>query len=285
MTIKTRKEIYFKSIFLTFFVFFITKSLKSSAEAAFFGKFKQGEAVIGHITEPLESVLLDGEQVPFNKEGWFVLGFDREAKSESLFVINYKNKAQESKKLEITKANWDIQRIEGLEPKKVTPPKEELERIKKEEEIIAKVRENIAKEAFFLEEGFAKPLDELKISSVYGSQRILNGIPKSPHFGIDFAANKGVPVYAIADGIISLTYKDMYYSGNVVMINHGLSLQSIYIHLDKIKVSNNQKVKKGEIIGLVGSTGRATGPHLHLGVSVKDKRINPLSLLNIVVEK
>ena len=121
---------------------------------------------------------------------------------------------------------------------------------------------------------------EGRISGVFGSQRILNGKPRSPHKGLDIAAPEGTLIKADADGVISLVHHDMYLMGKSVMIDHGHGLQSIYIHMNDILVTEGQFVKKGDTVGKVGMTGRATGPHLHWGVSLKGTALDPQLLIN-----
>jgi murein DD-endopeptidase MepM/ murein hydrolase activator NlpD len=139
------------------------------------------------------------------------------------------------------------------------------------------------KEALFAQ-GFVKPIEKGRISSVFGSQRILNGVPKSPHNGIDIAVPSGTPVKAMSDGKVILSADDFYYAGNFIILDHGLGLNSMYLHLSQTLVEEGQYVKKGEIIGKVGTTGRSTGPHLHWSVQWYNKRVDPDSVFNFFVD-
>ena len=122
---------------------------------------------------------------------------------------------------------------------------------------------------------------EHKHTGVFGSQRILNGKPRNIHNGLDFGAETGDSIRAITDGIVRIAGDNFFYNGNFVLLDHGQGLSSVYLHMSKIIATNGQKVKKGEVIGLVGSTGRATGPHLHLGVQWYGKRIDPMCLFEL----
>ena len=129
--------------------------------------------------------------------------------------------------------------------------------------------------------GFIRPIKGGRISSVFGSQRILNGIPKNMHNGLDIAVPRGTPVLAMADAVVNLTTDNFYYAGNYIVLDHGQGLNSMYLHLSEILVEEGQRVNKGDVIGKVGTTGRSTGPHLHWGVQWYSKRIDPEHILNI----
>ena len=170
-----------------------------------------------------------------------------------------------------------------MNQKYVSPPKSELERIKLERKSTQKAKQSIGevKEALF-KNGFQKPIKKGRITGIFGSQRILNGVPKNPHNGIDIAVPKGTPVKAIADGKVIFSADNFYYAGNFIIIDHGLGLNSMYLHLDESLVKEGQFVKKGEQIGKVGTTGRSTGPHLHWAVQWFDKRVDPNSTFNFM---
>ena len=121
---------------------------------------------------------------------------------------------------------------------------------------------------------FSSPVKNGKVSQNFGKRRFFNNEPRSPHSGIDIKAPKKTPVYAINSGKVALVLKH-YFSGNVIFINHGESLVSMYAHLNSVNVKIGQNVKKGEMIGRVGSTGRATGPHLHFSMYLNANPINP----------
>ena len=180
--------------------------------------------------------------------------------------------------LKISPTKWNIQRVSGVEQHKVTPSKSHQEEINRELKDVNKALA-LRSDYEFWREGFILPVKG-RISGYFGNQRIFNGVPKSPHSGTDIAASEGTPVKASGSGEVVLSGKDYFYTGNMVIVDHGGSLQTIYAHLQKSAVKQGDYVKQGDIIGYVGKTGRATGPHLHWGASVNGVRFNPYSLLN-----
>ena len=143
--------------------------------------------------------------------------------------------------------------------------------------IARKVDSNLS----FFKEKFITPVDDAIITGVYGSQRILNGIPKWPHYGLDFAKKKGEPVKAMNNGIVTLSESDLYYTGGTIIFDHGHGISTLYMHLEKIFVKVGDHVKKGDVVGTVGATGRATGPHLDIRLNWYDVRLDPASIIKI----
>ena len=166
-----------------------------------------------------------------------------------------------------------------MDEKQVTPPEEVYERIKSENKLIAEARA-IETDLDFFKDKFIIPVDDAIITGVYGSQRILNGIPKWPHYGLDFAQKEGTPVKAMLDGIVTLAEPDLYYTGGTLIFDHGHGISTLYMHLNEIFVKKGQKVKQGEIIGTVGATGRATGAHLDVRLNWFAVRLDPATVLN-----
>jgi murein DD-endopeptidase MepM/ murein hydrolase activator NlpD len=250
------------------------------------GKAAPGNMLIAEFTDKadaanVKTVLLDNTKIKPDSSGIFIFGFDRDDSGHHFLKVEFNNGHKIDKEIDLTERKYEEQKL-NVKQKFVTPPKKELNRIKREGEVIREARSKIGiiDSAFFLP-GFIKPVKEGRITSVFGSTRILNGIPKSMHNGIDIAAPKGTAVYAATDGIVRLTGKNFYYSGNLILLDHGQGLSSIYIHLNKILVKKGQRVFKGQLIGEIGTTGRSTGPHLHWGVQWYDRRIDPLSLLGL----
>ncbi|MBF0133071.1 MAG: M23 family metallopeptidase [Magnetococcales bacterium] len=126
-------------------------------------------------------------------------------------------------------------------------------------------------------QGFQQPITG-RFSGVFGSRRIINGIPKRPHNGVDIAAPRGTPVPAVAAGLVALVGKDYFFTGNTIVIHHGHGVISLYAHLDTIAVAQGEWINQGHIIGKVGTTGRSTGPHLHWGMMVRGLRVDPMRL-------
>jgi murein DD-endopeptidase MepM/ murein hydrolase activator NlpD len=183
----------------------------------------------------------------------------------------------EERHLAIAPRQYAVQRIEGLPPAMVTPPPETLARIKAEQEKINQARATVIREALYAA-GFTWPVTG-PISGVYGSQRILNGQPRAPHMGVDIAAPGRTPVRAPADGVITLAESDLYYTGGTIILDHGLGLSSIFLHMSRIEAHVGERVRQGDEIGQVGATGRATGPHLHWGMNWQDAKLDPALLV------
>ncbi|MDX1656399.1 MAG: M23 family metallopeptidase [Candidatus Competibacteraceae bacterium] len=241
------------------------------------GPATQGGLLVGRI-EPGGQVSLEGRTLRVSPQGVFLLGFGRDAPQKMVLEASYPNGRREQRVLYITPRQYDIQRIDGLPPSKVTPMGEEtLARIRREAAMVARVRERDDPRQDFLS-GFDWPAQG-RISGVYGSQRILNGQPRQPHYGIDIAAPRGTPVTAPADGVVTMVAPDLYYSGGTLILDHGHGLSSAFLHLDRITVAEGQKVRRGEKIAEVGATGRATGPHLDWRVNWFEERIDPQLLL------
>ena len=237
------------------------------------GALSQGGLVTGR-TVPGTEVRLDGRPVRVGADGRFLLGFGREAAPEAVLELTLPDGTLARRTLAIEQRSYDIQRIDGLQPEKVTPPEEVLARIADERAMVAVVRKVDRPEPWF-ETGFVWPVTG-PISGVYGSQRILNGEPKWPHFGVDVAVPVGTPVVAPADGLVVVAHDDMYYSGGTVLLDHGYGLTSAYLHLHEVSVAEGQMLRQGDRLGSVGATGRVTGAHLDWRFNWFDRRLDPV---------
>jgi murein DD-endopeptidase MepM/ murein hydrolase activator NlpD len=162
----------------------------------------------------------------------------------------------------------------------VTPPEEIYERIKKDNKLIAKARA-VDTSLNYFKDKFIIPVDDAIITGVYGSQRILNGKPKWPHYGLDFAQKEGTEIKAMLSGIVTLAETDLYYTGGTIIFDHGHGISTLYMHMKDIFVQKGQKIKQGDVIGTVGSTGRATGAHLDVRLNWFDTRLDPMSVLKL----
>ena len=243
----------------------------------FLGDFKQGSFILGK-TDPNSKVFIDDRKVRVSNDGYFAFGLDRDRKNNVLIkIINKKETKLIEKK--VFKRKYKIQRIDGLPPKQVTPPPEVYERIKKDNVLIGKARAIDSKLVFFKDK-FIYPIDKYIITGVYGSQRILNGKPRRPHYGIDFHAPEGTPVKSMMDGVVTLVANDMYFTGGTIIFDHGHGVSTLYMHMKDINVKKGQKVKKGEIVGTLGQSGRATGPHLDIRLNWFEVKLDPASVLN-----
>ena len=243
----------------------------------FLGDFKQGSFILGK-TDPNSKVFIDDRKVRVSNDGYFAFGLDRDRKNNILIkIINKKETKLIEKK--VFKREYKIQRIDGLPPKQVTPPPEVYERIKKDNILIGKARAIDSKLVFFKDK-FIYPIDKYIITGVYGSQRILNGKPRRPHYGIDFHAPEGTPVKSMMDGVVTLVENDMYFTGGTIIFDHGHGISTLYMHMKNINVKKGQRVKKGEIVGTLGQSGRATGPHLDIRLNWFEIKLDPMSILN-----
>ena len=236
----------------------------------------QGGLIFGQ-AEPGSSVWLDGEGISISEDGLFVIGFGRdESGTHNLQVIS-PNGDEFQKSLPVQERHYAIERVDGLPPSTVTPDPAATARIQEDARMVATARHHRDKQAYYAT-GFSWPAKG-RISGVYGSQRVLNGEPRRPHFGLDIAAPAGTDVYAPADGLITMTHPDMYFSGGTIILDHGQGLSSTFLHLSRILVEAGVFVKQGELIGRIGSTGRASGPHLDWRMNWLDKRVDPQPLL------
>ena len=246
----------------------------SSFAVTFEGKFIQGSFILGK-TEPGSEVFVDKKKVKVTSDGYFVFGLGRDRKNDVVVTVKEKKIIKK-----VFKREYKIQRIDGLEEKKVTPPEEVYERIKRENKWIGEARA-INSDLTFFKNKFVIPVENAIITGVYGSQRILNGKPKWPHYGLDFAVKEGTKIKAMLDGVVTLAESDLFYTGGTLIFDHGHGISTLYMHMEKILVQNGQKVKQGDIIGTVGATGRATGAHLDVRLNWFQTRLDPATVLNI----
>jgi len=233
----------------------------------------QGGLVIGHAA-PGSRVTVAGKPVHVGADGIFVFGAGRDEQGPIDVVVGGVKHS-----LSVTPRDWPIERVEGVPPKTVNPPPEIAARIQREQaEVVAARDRDDAREDFA--HGFIWPVTG-RISGRFGNQRIYNGDPKAPHSGMDIAVPQGTPVKAPADGIITFAKPDLYLTGGTVLLDHGFGLSSNFLHLSRIDVKVGEHVRQGEVIGLAGMTGRATGPHVHWGFNWFGVRLDPLLLPGI----
>ena len=255
---------------------FLAIIFSSNAFAVEFkGKFLQGHFIIG-ITDPSSKIIIDKKEVRVSKDGYFVFGIDRDRKFDVTITKVFDGKKEKFIK-KVLKRKYNIQRIDGLEESKVTPPESVYKRIKKENNKIGEARAINSNLPFF-KDHFIMPVKGI-ISGVYGSQRILNGKPKWPHYGIDIAAKQGTEIKSSGAGVVTMAEDDLYYTGGTVIMDHGHGISTIYSHLETVLVSVGDKINQGDIIGTVGSTGRSTGPHLDFRINWFQTRLDPMSVL------
>jgi murein DD-endopeptidase MepM/ murein hydrolase activator NlpD len=240
------------------------------------GKPVQGALLYGKAPAGAQ-VSVQGKAVAVTKDGDFLVGIGRFDTRPIDLTVNI-HEGTYHLTIPVILREFPTEVVNGLPPKKVNPPKEVLQRIRREAAWIKKARSHVDLRKDFLVP-FIWPASG-RVSGVYGSRRILNGEPKRPHYGMDIANKTGTPVVAAAPGIVRLAEPDLYYSGGTIVIDHGLGLTSTYLHLSAVDVSPGQRVKQGQKIGEIGSTGRATGPHLDWRLNLISKRLDPQLVLN-----
>ncbi len=236
------------------------------------GPMKQGGLVQGH-TEAGTKIEFGGRVIRVSKDGVFLIGFGRDAPPETRLRITYADGSREWRVLKIAQRKYRVQRIDDLPPDKVTPREQDLVRIRSDIALIKKARTRDDARTDFLS-GFIWPVTG-RITGVYGSQRILNGKPRRPHYGLDIAAPTGTPVLAPADGIVTLAHPDMFYTGVTMIIDHGQGLSSTFSHLSRLLVKEGARVRQGDPVAEVGATGRVHGAHLDWRINLFAERLDP----------
>lgn len=240
------------------------------------GNIVQGGMIAGQAPAGSQ-VELDGETLMVSEKGHFLIAFSRDETDSRELVVRFPDGAQWRRTLTPTERDFDIQRIDGLPDEQVSPPPEVYQRIRQDAALTRRARERRDARTDWID-GWIWPATG-RISGVYGSQRILNGQPRNPHWGLDIAAPNGTPVQAPAGGIVTLAHPDLYFSGGTLFIDHGHGLVSAFLHLSEIVVEEGQRVEQGVVIGRIGATGRATGPHLDWRINLGSTRIDPRLLL------
>ncbi len=239
---------------------------------------QQGSYVWGKLA-PGSTATLDGESLVVLADGTVFLGFGRDAAPSAVLEIHGPGECRQE--LSVAGRDYDISRIEGVPQRTVTPSEEHLDRIRREGQIVRSAKDQRLQRpdlAQAVAAGFEWPLTG-RISGVYGSQRIYNGTPRAPHYGVDVARPTGTPVRAPAPGVVTLAQPDLFYSGGTIILDHGYGLSSSFLHLSKVEVKVGDEITTGDLLGEVGATGRATGPHLDWRMSWRDRRIDPQLLV------
>lgn len=236
------------------------------------GEPAPGALVVATVA-PQTQAWLDGQPLKVSPSGLVPFGFGRDASGEAELVLR-RQELEQRVSLKLTPREWNIQRIEGVPQRTVDPPPPAvLERIREEAAQVRRAREIFTELEHFADD-FIWPVTG-RISGVYGSQRVYNGVPGSPHLGVDIAAPTGTQALAPAAGVVTLIHEDMFYSGGTLVIDHGYGVSSTFIHLSGILVGEGERVAKGQPVALVGATGRATGPHLDWRINWFQERLDP----------
>ncbi len=237
---------------------------------------RQGEMVIGRVP-PGSQVRIGDRQVRVAEDGWFVFGAGRDSSDAHHVEATLPDGRKRRKRVLIEARDWRIERVDGLPQSTVTPDPVLAERIAREQARVTEARERDDARTDFLH-GFIWPVQG-RVSGVFGSQRILNGTPRNPHYGLDVAVPTGTPLKAPAGGVVIFADADLYLTGGTLTIDHGHGISSTFIHLSRLDRNVGDRVEQGEVIGAVGATGRATGPHMHWGMNWFDVRLDPQLLL------
>ena len=240
------------------------------------GSWQQGSLLLGQV-EPGTTLSHQGQMIKTTADGQFLFGLGRNAPATSTFVVTDLTGVKTTEAFRVAARNYTIQKVEGVPQRTVEPPAVQLQRIQSDSALVVQARRLVSDKTDFLS-GFIKPL-EGPITGVYGSQRYYNGVPKSPHYGLDYAASTGTIVKAPAAGVVRMAHDDLFYSGGTLIIDHGHGLSSSFLHLSEILVEEGHRVQQAEPIARVGSTGRATGPHLDWRMNWRNQRIDPALVL------
>ncbi|HEY1638144.1 MAG TPA: M23 family metallopeptidase [Rhizomicrobium sp.] len=245
----------------------------SPRRLSFSGPLKQGGLVIG-TAERGAQVSVDRVPVLVSPDGLFACGLEYDQKSSTLVMARFADGATETQELTPEVRKYGVQRINGLPEQEAHPTEPEIvARVARENALIVAARRHDTPGTAF-SESLDWPVPGI-VSSLFGSQRILNGIPSAPHFGIDIAAPEGTPIHAATDGAVVLAEPDFYLTGGTTVLDHGHGVFTMYLHQSALKAKVGDAVKRGDTIGLVGMKGRATGPHLHWGLNWFQMKLDP----------
>ncbi len=246
------------------------------ADVSLQGKMEQG-ALIRAKTTPGTQVFLNDKPIKVTQEGAFAFGFEREAPLKQELKLVYPDGLTQIKPLTIAEKQYKIDRVNGIAKKIMQPDPEAQARAAKDSKQVRAARETFSEQTAFTQD-FIWPVTG-RISGVYGSQRVYNGEPGNPHYGVDVAVKTGTVVVAPADGVITLSVPDMFYSGGTMIIDHGYGVSSSFLHLHKLYVKEGDTVKQGQPVAEVGATGRVTGPHLDWRINWYQMRLDPVTLV------
>ncbi|WP_372626205.1 M23 family metallopeptidase [Arsukibacterium sp.] len=267
-------KVWLRALLLSYSIF-ASPSLHANTEVVLNGKLIQGSLIRGQVPAG-SKVMFNKQPLSVTAQGQFVFGIGRDASLAHQLTVIKPDGTQHIIPLQFQARQYDVQRITGVAQKYVTPPAEVTERIQTDNRKVRAVRNTLSTQTAI----FADPYQPAKgrISGVYGSQRVFNGEPRNPHYGLDIAAPVGAPVFAPWDGEVLLA-EDLYYSGFTLIIDHGMGVSSTLMHLHAIDVAVGDRVQRGEKVAEVGATGRVTGPHLDWRINWLQERLDPQLLL------
>lgn len=240
------------------------------------GEWQQGGVIIGKVPVGI-SVEYAGKKLQLSSTGEFVIGLGRDAKPQATIVLINASGVRTEQHFVVKQRKYNIQKVTGVPQQTVEPDAAQVERAKREAQMAADARKGDLSLEFFAQR-FQWPLIG-PITGVYGSQRVYNGVPNSPHYGVDVAKPVGTLVVAPAGGVVTLVHPDMFFSGGTLIVDHGHGLSSTFIHLSEILVKKGDQITQGQAIAKVGKTGRATGAHLDWRMNWFEERVDPQLLV------
>lgn len=281
-SIKIRQIVMSFIAALCFFLSYLPFSNAASSNLILKGPLKQGGLLIGQVDKGV-SVIFQEQSLPLSPDGQFIIGLDRDAPENIVISIVNHNGEVGLHDFNIAARDYNIQRIEGVAKQYVSPDPAQVNRSRKESAMVRLARKQQRLQRDFLK-GFIWPANG-PITGVFGSQRVYNGEPRRPHYGLDVAGPVGAPVIAPAAGLVTLAEADLFFSGGTLIIDHGHGLSSTFLHLSKLLVSSGDTVAQGDDIAEIGATGRVTGPHLDWRMNWTDGktsvRIDPELLVEV----
>ena len=263
-------------LFIAALMLFSTAVATDNLAISWQGSWQQGSLLLGRVPQDYR-VRYGGVDLPIASTGEFLFGLSRDAEEQIALEVVAPGQAPRTLRFDVASRSYDIQRIEGVPSDRIIPPESVLARIRSEAGEVVRARSLRDDSEVFLA-GFNAPMQR-PLTGVYGSQRVYNGVPKNPHYGVDYAAPTGAKVLAPASGLVTLAHDDMFYSGGTLIVDHGHGLSSSFLHLSKILVVPGDVITRGQEIAEVGASGRATGPHLDWRMNWRDVRIDPLLVL------
>ncbi|NDK37625.1 M23 family peptidase [Pseudoxanthomonas gei] len=253
-----------------------TATSPASQPAVFPASVSQGALVFGKVP-PGSKVRYAGRELRVSGYGTVVFGVGRDERGPLVVDIVRPDGMRDTAQVAVIPRDWPVEHVNGVPPKTVNPPPAIAERIKREQALVTAARNRDDDRT-----DFAKPFVwpvQGRISGRFGNGRVYNGQPGAGHSGMDIAAATGTPVKAPAAGVVTFAAPDLYLTGGTLLLDHGFGVSSNFLHLSRIDVKVGDRVEQGQVIAAVGATGRATGPHLHWGMSWLDVRIDPLLVL------
>lgn len=257
-----------------FVVFTLTSMVSAALELK--GEWQQGGVIIGKVPVGTQVEYRD-KKLQISPTGEFVIGLGRDAEKQASLVTIDSDGVRKEHRFDVKGRTYNIQKVTGVPQQTVEPDLAQIERAKREAQMAADARKGDLPLTFFAQK-FKWPLIG-PVTGVYGSQRFYNGVPNSPHYGVDIAKPVGTLVKAPAGGVVTLVHPDMFFSGGTLIIDHGHGLSSTFIHLSKILVKKGDDIVQGQSIAQVGKTGRATGPHLDWRMNWFEERVDPQLLV------